>query len=259
MLADQNRRVLIIDDNPAIHDDFRKILAPVAATAAALDATEVIVFGPPTSAGRRTRLEVDSAYQGPDGLLMVKKALEAGQPYAAAFVDVRMPPGWDGVETSTRIWQVDPDLQIVICTAYTDYSWDEMIQKLGYTDRLLILKKPFEAVEVLQLAGALTEKWRLHQEARHQLEHLESLVRERTSVLEKTNAELTQALANVQTLSGLIPICAGCKKIRDDRGYWSQVESYMAKHSDAKFTHGICPECSRKYYPEVAYPSTPTS
>jgi hypothetical protein len=109
-------------------------------------------------------------------------------------------------------------------------------------------------VEVLQLASALTEKWRLQQEAKGQLERLEKLVRERTSALEKTNAELTEALANVQTLSGLIPICAGCKKIRDDRGYWDQVESYITKHSDAKFTHGICPECSRKYYPGIIYP-----
>ena len=132
-----------------------------------------------------------------------------------------------------------------------------MAEKLGYTDRLLILRKPFEAVEVLQLASALTEKWRLHQESKGQLERLEWLVHERTCVLEKTNAELTQALGNIQTLSGLIPICAGCKKIRDDRGYWDQVESYIAKHSDAKFTHGICPECSRKYYPGIDYPKQP--
>ena len=134
-----------------------------------------------------------------------------------------------------------------------------MVAKLGYTDRLLILKKPFEAVEVLQLAGALTEKWHLHQEAKGQLERLERLVRERTSVLETTNAELTQALANIQTLSGLIPICAGCKKIRDDRGYWEQVESYLAKHSEAKFTHGMCPECSHKYYPGIEYPERPAA
>jgi len=76
-------------------------------------------------------------------------------------------------------------------------------------------------------------------------------------VQKQTNAELTQALANIHTLSGLIPICAGCKKIRDDRGYWDQVESYIAKHSDAKFTHGICPECSRKYYPGIEYPKQP--
>jgi CheY-like chemotaxis protein len=257
MPAATNRRVLVIDDIAAIHDDFRKILSP--RNTAALDATEAAVFGQAPDAVRQTQFEVDSAYQGPEGLLMVKKHFEARLPYAMAFVDVRMPPGWDGIETSARLWEVDPDLQIVICTAYTDYSWEEMVGKLGYTDRLVILKKPFEAVEVLQLASALTEKWRLHQEAKCQLERLERLVRERTSGLEKTNAELTQAMTNIQTLSGLIPICAGCKKIRDDRGFWEQVESYIAKHSDAKFTHGICPECSRKYYPGVEYPKQPAT
>jgi CheY-like chemotaxis protein len=257
MPAGTNRRVLVIDDNRAIHDDFRKILSP--RSAAALDATEAAVFGQSPDAVRQTRFEVDSAYQGPEGVRLVKRNLESGRPYAMAFVDVRMPPGWDGIETSARLWEVTPDLQVVICTAYMDYSWEEMVEKLGYTDRLVILKKPFEAVEVLQLACALTEKWRLHQEAKSQLLRLESLVRERTSVLEKTNAELTEALNNVQTLSGLIPICAGCKKIRDDRGYWEQVESYIAKHSDAKFTHGICPECSRKYYPDIAYPKQPAT
>jgi len=186
---------------------------------------------------------------------LVQAALGSRRPYALAFVDVRMPPGWDGIETSARIWQVDPDLQIVICTAFADYSWDDMVDKLGATDRLVILKKPFEAIEVLQLASALTEKWRLQQEAKHELEHLETLVRERTRVLEETNAKLTLALANVETLSGLIPICSGCKKIRDDRGFWSQVESYIAAHSEAKFTHGLCPECAGKYYPGVAYPT----
>ena len=249
MPPDTNRRVLIIDDNAAIHADFRKVLSPRSDTD--VDATEAALFGDSQHAVRQTRFEMDSAYQGPDGLLMVEKRLEAKLPYAMAFVDVRMPPGWDGIETSARIWQVDPDVQIVICTAYADYSWDEMVKKLGYTDRMVILKKPFDTVEVLQLACALTEKWRLCQEARGQLERLERLVRERTSVLEETNASLTQALANIKTLSGLVPICAGCKKIRDDKGYWSQVEIYVSEHSEAKFSHGICPECSRKYYPDV--------
>jgi len=62
--------------------------------------------------------------------------------------------------------------------------------------------------------------------------------------------ELREALEKVKTLSGLLPICAHCKKIRDDKGYWNQVEGYLSAHSELKFSHGICPECAKKYYPE---------
>jgi hypothetical protein len=64
--------------------------------------------------------------------------------------------------------------------------------------------------------------------------------------------DLQSALANVKSLSGMLPICAGCKRIRDDKGYWSQVESYIQQHSEAKFTHGLCPDCTRKYFPGLA-------
>jgi len=92
---------------------------------------------------------------------MVEQAANEGRPYALAFVDVRMPPGWDGIETVAHIWQKFPELPVVICTAYSDYSWSEMISKLGHSDNLVILRKPFEAVEVLQLAHSFTRKWLL--------------------------------------------------------------------------------------------------
>ena len=185
MPADKNRRVLVIDDNRAIHGDFRKILSP--ATAAALDATEEAVFGPPTEAIQQARFDVDSAYQGQEGVLLVKSALEAGLPYAMAFVDVRMPPGWDGVETTRKIWEIDPNLQVVLCTAYSDYSWGAMFEKLGHRDGLLILKKPFDALEAFQLAHALTEKWWLHRQSLRKMEELESMVGERTRELQQSN------------------------------------------------------------------------
>jgi PAS domain S-box-containing protein len=188
--AEKNRRVLVIDDNRAIHDDFRKILSPAAANAAALDATEAALFGSSTRQIQQTQFEVDSAYQGQEGVLLVEKALAAGRPYAMAFVDVRMPPGLDGVETTRKIWNLDPDIQIVICTAYSDYSWGEMFEKLGQRDGLLILKKPFDAVEAFQLAHALTEKWWLHREARRRMEELEGRVAERTIELRQTNSAL---------------------------------------------------------------------
>jgi hypothetical protein len=64
--------------------------------------------------------------------------------------------------------------------------------------------------------------------------------------------ELQQALIEVRLLSGLLPLCAGCKKVRDDKGYWHQVEAYFEEHSDVRFTHGYCPSCLRKYYPDIA-------
>jgi DNA-binding NtrC family response regulator len=87
--------------------------------------------------------------------------LQEGRPYEIAFVDVRMPPGWDGIEVAPRLWMADPDLQIVICTAYSDYTWEEMFAKVGATDRMFVLKKPFDRDEILQLAHSLSEKRRL--------------------------------------------------------------------------------------------------
>src|SRR5208337_295456 len=149
-------RLLVVDDNCAIHTDFRKILCPKQASSGKLDKAEAALFGdePFTGSSPASCFQLDSAYQGKEGLDLVKKAVEQGTRYALAFVDVRMPPGWDGVETTARFWEVDPDLQIVICTAYSDCSWDEMLEKLGRSDRLVILKKPFDSIEVLQLANS---------------------------------------------------------------------------------------------------------
>src|SRR5690349_24456963 len=106
-------------------------------------------------------LELDSASQGQEALAMVERALAEGRPYAMAFVDGRMPPGWDGLETIVHLWKAYPELQVVICTAYSDYSWEQIIERVGPSDSLVILKKPFDAVEVLQLAHAMTKKWSL--------------------------------------------------------------------------------------------------
>ena len=125
---------------------------------------------------------------------MVKRAAEEGDHYALAFVDIRMPPGWDGVETISHLWECRPDLQIVICTAYSDYSWVEMIRKLGYSPNLVVLKKPFDNIEVLQLAHALTEKWHLNRQVQSRLKDLDALVRQRTSELESANAQLKQEI-----------------------------------------------------------------
>jgi len=194
----RNHRVLVIDDNPAIHADVRKILCPPRSDAAAnLAVLEAQLLGNALAGAGAPAIsfQVDSAHQGREGLALVEKAVAAGQPYAMAFVDVRMPPGWDGVETATELWKAAPDLQIVICTAYSDYSWDQMLAKIGGTDRLVILKKPFDTIEVLQLASALTEKWNLQQQARAHAEDLEARVQARTADLEASNRALQEEVA----------------------------------------------------------------
>ncbi len=190
-----NNRILLIDDNPEIHADFRKVLGPEAPASGALDDVMAAFFGAEAAGEVQADFELDSAFQGKEGLDMVVRALAEGQPYAMAFVDVRMPPGWDGVETISRIWQVDPSIQVVICTAYSDYSWQDIIAKLGKTDKLVILKKPFDGIEVLQLAHALTEKWLVTQQARHKVEDLNRLVDERTRALRESNERLQLEMA----------------------------------------------------------------
>ncbi len=183
-------RILVIDDNEPVHQDFRKIFAPKVHEDIALADTRAALFGGKPDMAVRPAFEVDTAFQGEEGLGMIRRALLEGRPYALAFVDVRMPPGWDGIETTARIWEFDDDIQIVVCTAYSDYSWEEMLERLGRSDKLVILKKPFDNIEVLQLANALTEKWRLGHQVRLRLNDLEKLVEERTRDLQTSNITL---------------------------------------------------------------------
>jgi len=189
----QPRRILVIDDNRSIHEDFRKILCGRQTGNSALDEVESDLFGDAKVETTAQELEIDSAYQGQEAVALVRAALAQGRPYSMAFVDVRMPPGMDGIETTAELWKVDPNLQIVICTAYSDYSWDEMLETLGTSDRLLILKKPFDNIEALQLANALTEKWELARQAQNQVEELERRVQQRTHDLSIANQELHKA------------------------------------------------------------------
>lgn len=194
-IATPNRRILVVDDNAAIHDDFRKILCLPTGNRAAVEASEAEIFDVAAVRPAATAFQIDSAFQGQEGLKRVQESLAARQPYVLAFMDVRMPPGWDGIETTARIWEIDPDIQIVICTAYSDYSWNEMIARLGISDRIVILKKPFDNVEVTQLAHALAEKWQLRQEARMKMEQLEVMVSTRTSELAAANVQLKIEIA----------------------------------------------------------------
>jgi PAS domain S-box-containing protein len=186
-------RVLVIDDTVQIHGDFVKILNPPATGSdSAFLAANTRLFGdasPPASA----RFEVDCASQGEEGLARVVQALAENRPYAVAFVDMRMPPGWDGLETIRQLWAADPALQVVICTAFSDHSWSQLVKGIGQTDNLLILRKPFENIEVLQLAHALARKWEITRRDRELLVNLDAAVRERTAELREAEARFTRA------------------------------------------------------------------
>jgi len=175
--ASDNRRILVIDDNVAILEDFRKVLVPVNASDV-LDQARASLFGEAPMPVQGESFAVDFAEQGEAGLRLVKQAAGSRTPYALAFVDMRMPPGWDGVETVTRLWQVDPDMEIVICTAFSDHAWEDVVTTLAQQDKFLILRKPFDAIEVHQLASSLTRKWNLAQQARLKMNDLERMVAE---------------------------------------------------------------------------------
>src|SRR5215475_690464 len=163
-----NRRVLIVDDQRAIHDDFRKLLEAAPASAAAALEQEILGESPLASVD----YEIESAYQGEAGLEAVRRARGSGRPFALAIVDARMPPGWDGLLTVEKIFEVDPDIQAVICTAYSDTRWQELQRRFGVSDRLLILKKPFDPAEACQLVCAMTEKWNLALKRRQAMQAL---------------------------------------------------------------------------------------
>jgi diguanylate cyclase (GGDEF)-like protein/PAS domain S-box-containing protein len=187
-----NFRILIIDDNLAIHQDFMKILTS-STSGSSLDNISSELFGTTSATvSSLPQFEIDTASQGKEGVEHIKKAIAEKRPYSLAFVDIRMPPGWDGVETIKHIWEIDKDIQVVICTAYSDYSWEETIAQLGTTDNLLILKKPFDNSSVRQLAHALTRKWQLIQNARQYTDNLKQQVLERTESLQ-TSLSLVKA------------------------------------------------------------------
>ena len=196
------RRVLVVDDNPAIHEDFRKILGGNADGNAELLEAERLLLGEAAPSVARPAFEIDTALQGQEGVARVKKALEEERPYAMAFVDMRMPPGWDGLETILRLWDLDPHVQVVICSAHSDYDWTEVVARLDHSDKLLVIKKPFEPIEVLQCANALTRKWDNERTLRRQVEHLERVVEARTEGLEAANKQLRH-IASHDALTGL--------------------------------------------------------
>jgi|GEM_PF-137268 len=204
------RRIIVIDDNIEIQEDFKKVFeSPATKVDDEFDDLESSLFGDADQIGQtqnKFKYEVAYASQGEEGFRKIVEAHEENNPFHLAFVDMRMPPGWDGLETIRHIWNFDENIQIVICTAYSDHSWKEITEELGVSDGLLILKKPFDSIEVAQIASALTQKWYMTSQATVKLEQLESMVIKQTEqlslLLDEKVDKLDQVSSGQQQLMG---------------------------------------------------------
>ena len=214
MVASRSARILVVDDQPAIHHDFARVLA--AAGSAAIDVLEAELLGRPVEPPRYVLAGAD---QGLRAVELVREAVARDERFDLAFVDARMPPGIDGIETVRRLWEVDDTLHVVLCTAYADYQWDDIERAIGITDQFLILKKPFDPLEVRQLAAALTQKARLVRAQRSHVAQLADLVEARTRELQgavealrvegEQRADAERLAARAQQMQALGRLTAG--------------------------------------------------
>ena len=169
-----------------------------------------------------------------NGRQVVEKTCEL-QP-DVVLMDIQMPE-MDGLDASKRI-QAQCPTPVVVLTAYES---GELVEQASATGVGAYLTKPPKPAEIQR---AITISMARHADL--------MVCRQLYGELKQKNRELEQALAEIKTLQGFIPICASCKKIRNDEGYWQQIEQYIQERSDAQFSHGICPECIQTQYPEIA-------
>jgi len=155
-------RILVVDDDHDLHGDYQRCLAPAELESDDLRAARAALFGAAhdtTILGTTFRL--GHAYAGADAVELVRASLGDGDRYSVAFVDMRMPPGWSGVDTIREIWRLDAAVQVVLCTAFSDFTWDKVIEGVGRSDGLHLLRKPFAAEQVRRFAEVLSKKWHL--------------------------------------------------------------------------------------------------
>lgn len=187
-------RAIVIDDNPEIYEDFKKILSTD--YNCDLEKIRSQIFAHESEKNIKTEyngqdhelplFELTMAVQGSEGIKKIKTGLENNQPFAIAFIDIRMPPGIDGVSTVKEVMNIDPNIQIVIASAYTDYNWSDIIFHLGARHNLLVIQKPFSDITIKQIACALGNKWKLEKANREYEDILNATLESRTTLLHDT-------------------------------------------------------------------------
>lgn len=199
-MDDKKCRILIADDNKDIHDDIKYILGMSSfITEDYLEISQLKeeLFGvendsPYKGPVSNINYRIDDAYRGDEAINMVRAAKESDDSYSLVFMDIRMPPGIDGIEAIESIWTIDSEVGIVICTAYSDYTWDQIIAKLGHNDNLLFIRKPFDSISLKQITLAMTTNWNLKRQIKQYIDNLESQVKIRTQ-------ELTVVIKKLET------------------------------------------------------------
>lgn len=181
----------------------------------------------------RDSFDISYATDGRQALEMV-----ASEAYDLILLDIMM-PGMDGFEVCRRIQQMPEKKEIPIIFLTARSQKQDIVQGLD-TGAVDYVTKPFNAAEL-----------RARVKTHLQLKKARERIEEQKNNLEALNQELQDALEKIKTLEGIIPICCVCKNIRNDKGYWEQIEAYMAQHSNAQFSHGICPDCCEKLYPDI--------
>lgn len=182
-------RILIVDDEEEVRRAYLSILQPLKASdgideiaASLFDSTEktvetdeMMAFFEDDGAEmiveedlQTGSYEIDEASQGMEAVEKIRDARLEKRPFSLIFLDIRMPPGIDGVQAAKEIRQLDPEVEIVIMTAYSDYSYEEIITTVGNPERLLYFHKPFKSSQILHLASTLTQQWYLERKCQEQ-------------------------------------------------------------------------------------------
>ena len=232
---ERNKRILIIDDQEDLREQLARLLVNAGKpnkTAAMVQSMRARLMGleqsPETDESRTDgpTYDIDTAGQGGEAFEMVKAAIENGAPYAVMFTDMRMPPGWDGLKTAKKVREIDKNIEIVIMTAFADYEQDEICREVGTPEKLLYIKKPFQAEEIFQLALSLTSKWNFEELERSRRKWLENLIKCMRKVKISSNvkslfgATLESLLNFTEAQKGLIAVWNDEKKawtLRDHR------------------------------------------
>ena len=263
-MIDAATRVLVIDDNIAIHDDIRNTLCPDSVESDSdLEALKAELFGreKKQKAPSVAAIELSFATQGKEGFDRVNEACAAETPFSVAIVDMRMPPGWDGLETIEHLWRVDPKLQVVICTAFSDHSWAEITERLGQSERLLVLKKPFEPVELHQMVAALSAKWLSERNIARHVARLDDIVAHRTSELQQAyetlRAEVSERermeveLRHAQKMEAIGQLAAGIAHEINTPVQFVTDSVYFMKESVEAFEAVHAQTCALLEHPEM--------